>query len=131
MDISVGDTFFADYPKNDPHLFFIILDVCDRDPKLFICAMLSSWKDNSPFCDDACILDKNDHPFIDHKSYVAYRETMVVTHEELARWIGEGKFKKDRPATPELIRKIIDSALKSKKLLPYIRNYILEYKLKG
>ena len=27
MDFNVGDTFFADYPKNDPHLFFIIIRI--------------------------------------------------------------------------------------------------------
>ena len=129
MDISVGDTFFADFPKEDPHLFFIVLDICKTKPHLFICSMLSSWKDKSPYCDNSCILDKGDHPFIRHKSYIAYRETLILTHEELLRLIQIGKFTIDKPATPELIRKIKNSALKSKFLPQNVRNYIIESEL--
>ena len=126
MDISVGDTFFADYPKNDPHLLFVILDICDREPNLFMCAMLSSWKDNSPYCDSACIVEKGEHPFVKHKSYIAYRETLILTHDEMNWLVENGKFQKKEPASPGLIKRIIESAPKSRKIMPDIRNFILD-----
>ena len=130
MDFNVGDTFFADYPKNDPHLFFIIIDADYKNPELFICTMLSSWKDFSPHCDDACIVNEGEHPFVRHKSYIAYSETMVLTRDDLERFVLQGSFKRNEPATPALVKKIIDAASKSKKILPEIRDYILEYKLR-
>lgn len=126
MDISVGDTFFAKYPENASHLFFIILDISDRDPQLFICAMLSSWKDGSPFCDDACIIEKGEHPFVRHKSYIAYRETMILTHDDLQNFVESGRFTMNTPASPSLIRKIRESASKSRKLPQEIRNLMMK-----
>ena len=130
MELNVGDTFFADYPKDDPHLLFVIIDIPYKKPGLFICTMLSSWKDNSWLSDDACIVNKGEHVFVRHKSYIAYRESMVLTREELENYIEMGSFKRNKPASPELIKKIIDSSLKSRNLPSEIRNYIIEYKLR-
>ena len=125
-DISVGDTFFVQYPKNKSHLFFVIMDICEKTPNLYICAMLSSWKDDSVYCDPACIINKGEHPFVDHKSYIAYRGTIVLTKDDLSLYIDSGRFRKDVPASSELIERIRKSALKSKALNPIIRNYLID-----
>lgn len=125
MGVSVGDTFIARYPEDKQHLFFVIFDVADRCPELYICAMLSSWKEGSRFCDSACIIVEGEHPFVRHKSYIAYAETMILTRDDMERLIEEKKFIAKEPASPELIKRIRESSLKSKNLNDAIRNYIM------
>ena len=80
----------------------------------------------SVYCDPACIINKGEYPFVDHKSYIAYRETIVLTKDDLSLYIDSGRFRKDVPASSELIERIRKSALKSKALNPIIRNYLID-----
>ena len=56
----------------------------------YVCSMVSSWKDGSKFCDSACVLNAGEHPFIEHKSYVAYRKTILFREDKLIDLLANG-----------------------------------------
>ena len=77
-----GDTFLYRYPKQAYHLFLVVTNIISVNGVVqYVCPMVSSWKDGSKYCDPACILNAGDHPFIEHKSYVAYRETIILKYQ--------------------------------------------------
>lgn len=76
--VKAGDSFLFKYPKNDKHLFIVVLDEYDNGYSIICpCVMVSSWKDNPKLDDPACILDAGEHEFIKHKSYIAYKEVVL------------------------------------------------------
>ena len=67
MDISVGDTFFAKYPENASHLFFIILDIplsvkINSNPTVFV--LKAEVVNISPDCFSKYIQHGKKHAFI-------------------------------------------------------------------
>jgi len=60
------------------HFFIILTTPVDG---VVITVNLSSCK--TPFYDPSCILDKGDHSFIKHKSYIVYRHAEILKITQL------------------------------------------------
>lgn len=76
--VKAGDSFLLKYPKDDKHLFIVVLDEYDNGGSIICpCVMVSSWKDNPALDDPQCILDVGEYEFIRHKSYIASREVVL------------------------------------------------------
>ena len=88
MHISPGDSFLFKFPHDDFHLFFVVTKIVERQQ--YVCVMLSSWKEGSPLNDPACILEAGEHPFVTHKSYIAYKETLVIGMLRKLHWLADG-----------------------------------------
>lgn len=106
-------------PKNKKHLFVLMLDPALVDgygskPHVLL-ACVTSVKDGVPG-DDSCLLGPGDHPFIDHDSYVDYRFTRLEPVDHLQRLVLEGTFIEKESCSPELIKRIIQGALKSRRI---------------
>jgi hypothetical protein len=86
----------------DSHLWIIISDPGQDAEKVLIVNM-TSWK---PQKDQACILDVGDHPYIQHRTCINYREAKVVTLEQLHQLQDSGKIKILDPLSPALLKKI-------------------------
>ena len=115
-----GDTFLYRYPYENRHLMLIVSKVISQsNVTQCVCTMVSSWKDNSPYCDPACILNKGDHPFIEHRSYIAYSETTMFREDMLINLIEHGEAIPQEPLSEELLVRIKASAERSKRL-PFI-----------
>ena len=123
MQLSVGDTFFYQYPKKDFHLFFVVSSIPSMNSDQLVCTMLSSWKDGSPFNDPSCIIEAGEHPFVEHKSYVAYKETVIFRREQLENLIACGDCRIGNPVSEILLRRIRSSAWKSKKIASGLKQY--------
>lgn len=109
--LEIGYSFLYPYPDDSLHLLIVIGKASMADNTKYICAMISSWKENSPYIDDSCRLQKGDHPFIRHDSYVAYRETAMFSEEQ----IKGDKSIECQQASTELVKKIINGAFISRK----------------
>lgn len=66
--------------------------------------------------DDSCLLAAGDHPFITHDSFVDYRFTRLEPAAIVESRVKDGAFVQMGPCSPELIRKIISGALRSKRI---------------
>lgn len=101
------------------HLFALMLDpsvVDDYGETPFVLmACVSSVVNDTPG-DDSCLLGKGDHPFIGHDSFVDYRFTRLEQVEIVQKRIQEGVFIEKDACSPELIKKIIQGALKSRRI---------------
>ena len=51
---------------------------------------------------------------------------MILTHDDLQNFVESGRFTMNTPASPSLIRKIRESASKSRKLPQEIRNLMMK-----
>lgn len=101
------------------HLFALMLDPCVVDgygSKPFVLMVCVTSVVNSTPADDSCLLQKGDHPFIDHDSFVDYRFTRVEQVEVVQERIQKGVFIEKEACSPALIKKIIQGALKSRRI---------------
>lgn len=111
--IKAGDSFLYKYPGNDRHLFIVVLDEYDNGTDIICpCVMVTSWKDNPKLDDPACILHEGEHPFIRHKSYVAYSQVVLFEKDYIENCLEYGIFK----VSEELLERIIKSASGSRKI---------------
>jgi len=107
-------------PKNGhKHLFAILLDPVGVDgygskPHVML-ACVTSVKDGLQG-DDSCLIAGGEHPFIDHDSYVDYRFTRLESADMVQASVQSGQFVEKEQCSPELIKRIIQGALKSRKI---------------
>lgn len=76
---------------------------------------VTSVKDGSAL-DGSCLLGRGEHPFLEHDSYVEYRFTRLESEAHLQGRVREGTFIAKEPCSAELIRRIIQGALKSRRI---------------
>lgn len=114
MQIVEGDTFLYQYPGSKYHLFIVVTR--RMNDSSFVCTMVSSWKNDSRLDDPACILEPGDHPFIQHKSYVAYKETVIFYPDQLDRLFSLGMCLPRDPVSPSLLDRIRANAFRSRKI---------------
>ena len=125
--VKAGDSFLYRYPKNDNHLFIVVLDEYNNGINIICpCVMVTSWTDNPKLDDPACILNAGDHEFIKHKSYIAYREVVLFEKEHLESCLKFGTFKVKPPVSKELLKRIIKSAPNSRKISKNNLKYFME-----
>lgn len=119
-----GDTFLYRYPKQAYHLFLVVTNIISVNGVVqYVCPMVSSWKDGSKYCDPACILNAGDHPFIEHKSYVAYRETIIFREDQLVDLLANGNAISKEPLSSESLQRIKNSAQNSDMISPMLLEY--------
>ena len=114
MQIVEGDTFLYQYPGSKYHLFIVVTR--RMNDSSFVCTMVSSWKNDSRLDDPACVLEPGDHPFIQHKSYVAYKETVIFYPDQLYRLFASGMCLPRDPVSPSLLDRIRANAFRSRKI---------------
>ena len=56
--------------------------------------------------DQACIVDRNDHPFISQRTCVEYRGAKAASAKELQTLLDNGLVVSHKPVAPELLAKI-------------------------
>lgn len=106
-------------PDAKMHLFAILLDPIKIDgygsqPQVLLTSVVSIKP--GIILDDSCILRPGDHPFIEHDSFVDYRYTRLETAQHVEGRINDGVFVLKEPCSPELIRRLIQGAMKSRRI---------------
>lgn len=106
-------------PGTKMHLFAILLDPITVDsygsqPQVLL-ASVESIKPGI-IVDDSCLLGPGDHPFIEHDSFVNYRHTRLEAAQHIEARINDGVFVLKEPCSPELIRRIIQGAMQSRRI---------------
>lgn len=102
--MNAGETFL--FPPESKHLWMIISDPA-QDTVNVLAVYFSTWES---YKDQACIVQAGEHPFVTHKTIVAYEFARM---ESAATW---EKLKADRlaiprqPLPPELLFRVRQSA---------------------
>lgn len=123
-----GDTLLIPSgPENKKHLFALMLEpvlVDGRGSKpCVLLACVTSVKDGSAL-EDCCLLSSADHPFIEHDSFIDYRWTRLESIDHLQTCVASGTFIEKDQCSPELVKRIITGALKSRRISREYKNLL-------
>jgi hypothetical protein len=104
------------------HLFII----CAVNVECAFLASISKW--SNELCDDTCILDKGEHPFITAKSYVLYRKCRIELCETLKDGVESGRLISRDPLDDQPFARVCGGILTSKqtpwKLKQAFKNWV-------
>lgn len=112
MNISIHPGFcfhFNDRPDDD-HLYVVISRT--SAPEVVV-VNLTTW---NPLADQSCLLEAGDHPFVRHKSCIAFDYADVVPTDLLEKKLQNGDITPREPASRELMLKILDGAEKTRRM---------------
>jgi hypothetical protein len=105
--LRVGDCFLNQNPGSPEHLWIVVAGPTPAGELAIF--NITSWREG---CDESCIVERGEHPFVQHKSVVAYARGQLLSDETWALLQRHGCTMKP-PVSAELLRKIQDGALAS------------------
>jgi len=73
---------------------------------------ISTWLND--LCDGSCVLEKDQHPFIKHKSYVQYRKARIEALKDIKAGIDKGVLIPNHDVNQECFNRVCDGFEKSK-----------------
>jgi hypothetical protein len=111
--ITPGNTFLLPSGKDKNHLFFvaigdIFLPEMGNSPHLALVNATTLYE-GAPH-DPACILEVGEHPFIQHRSYIAYRYTRLDPRPHIERLA----WNRHQDCSPELLARIVAGIFQSR-----------------
>ena len=108
--MNAGDTYIVPLPDTsvDSHLWVIISDPSQSDAVLIV--NFTSWRGDK---DQACVLDKGDHPYISRRTCVNFRQAKVCAAAQLDELARAGKMVHREPLRPEILQRIRDAVPES------------------
>ena len=110
--MKAGDTFRSANLSVDIHLWVVISDP-QQDPSRVLIVSLTTY---NPKKESVCLIDIGDHPFVRHKTCVAYNFAKAPSLVQLKQVSEAGQLIPDVPVSLEVLRRIRDGAALSKKL---------------
>jgi len=110
--MNAGDTLIIDEPGTslDSHLWIVISDPEDYPEEI----VLVNFTKYRPDKDQACILERGDHPFISQRTSVEYRGAKTASAKELQTLLDGGQISSHKPTSPELLERIRDGVPNSR-----------------
>ncbi len=113
--ISAGDAFLV--PENRagiPSHFYVIVTSPLRNGGKVLLVNVTTWKDNTSVgLDDTCLLDIGDHPFIKHRSFIAYNCARVTPVSAIEEALRRGSLILKQPCSEQLLDRIRQGLLDS------------------
>jgi hypothetical protein len=100
--MKAGDTFFLAGGAADRHLRVVISDPSiDAERVLFV--SMTSYDITK---EDVCLLDVGDHPFVQHKTCIAYADAREAPLDALLKLRDAGHLRPSEPVSMELLARI-------------------------
>ncbi|OIR24491.1 hypothetical protein BGC33_10720 [Bathymodiolus thermophilus thioautotrophic gill symbiont] len=104
--------------KDLRHLFIILTEPVNGE---IVTVNLSSYK--TSFDDKSCVLDKGDHPFIKHKSYIVYHRSEILKATQLENIT----IRQLEQVADDVFRRIIQGLLQSKQTPNKVKKFYRDY----
>ena len=76
----------------------------------YLVAGVTSWHDGASDQDSSCILNRGDHPFIKHKSWVNYKNAEAVTFIKIFKGLQDGTYIRKEDLRPDVLKRVQDGA---------------------
>ena len=110
MSFSAGDTFVNQSAPHTPtHLWAVISDIQQSVDEIVI-VNFTSWRQDK---DESCLLDKGDHPHIQHKTYISYRDAHVVTLAKLEELESQSLITRKETLDSDILTRVREGAMVS------------------
>lgn len=107
MALRGGTAFQAADRTREPHLWVVLSDPETYPHHPILIANLTSWRSDK---DSACILGRGDHPFVQRKTCVNYRDSRLVPAEKLQKALDQGMLIGREPVDDQLLRRLRQGA---------------------
>lgn len=114
---SKGESLLIPSGPKGMHLFVIVLDPTvlqgyGTSPQILLVSA-TTLRDDIPH-DPACILEAGEHPFIQHRSYIAYRYARIDSAAHVEQMVARHVWIPKEACSPQLIDKIISGMQRSR-----------------
>lgn len=115
--MEAGTTVYVPDPgaSYDSHLWMIISDP-KLEPKKVLIVNFTSWASHK---DQACVVDVGDHPYLQHRTCVNYRDAKLVSLDVLYQLKDSGKISTKEPLSEALLKKVRNCVADSRLPLEY------------
>jgi hypothetical protein len=107
--LAVGNTLLIPTPPNNKEHLFIIIAI-EKSSNSALLVNITSPRIGR---DNTCCINIGDHPFVTHISVINYLDSRITPIANLEYCLDNSIFKKHSPVTPQVLKRIQDSALKS------------------
>ena len=98
--VSAGDTFLVVRPYN--HLYVVCSDPA-ADPVYVVIVNFTTFR---PKEEDCCIIKPGEHPFVEHRTCVRYKDARIVAVEDLMKLQASCHLQQKEPVSKELLARI-------------------------
>ena len=116
--VNAGDTFLVARPYN--HLYVVCSDPA-VDPELVLIVNFTTFK---PKEEDGCIVKPGEHPFIQQRSCIRYKDARIARVKDLMVLVDRGQLSKREPVSEELLARIRGGASQSDFLPEECRRFL-------
>ena len=118
-----SNTFLISSPtyhsKEKEHLYFVITDPIKGE--ILIVGITSSFQEKD------FILERGDHPYIRHKSYIDFGKAQLIHANVLKQQVEKHLVKREINARTEIIEKIAEGVLKSSRTSAIVKRFFENY----
>ncbi len=112
LEIGKGSTVYIDLPSPDSkHLFFVLTQPFG-EPPVVIMVNISTVR-GLRFEDHTTILDCGDHPYITHRSFVAFDYARKIRVDVIEQKINEGSTQLMDDLSDDIVQRILEGFLRS------------------
>lgn len=120
--LAVGSTFL--FPTGDGfHLFVVLTDHQPSKPHFLLLAPICSYIPEKKH-DPTCLLRADEHPFIEHISYVKYNSFRIEPINKVLDGLNSGAFPRKEPMNSQLVSKIINGVYLTDRVPPYVKEFL-------
>lgn len=105
--MNLGDTFVNLNPSSPSHLWIVI---SNETPEGWVIVNLTTYRDG---CEETCILDVGDHPWIQKTSIVHYIRSSLLSQSAFGHMQRLGVHDPKEPLEREVLRRVQQGALAS------------------
>ena len=123
MTLRRGDTFLNESSAGVPTHFWVIISDPSHTVDRIVIVNLTSWRGLAGE-DESCVLDKGDHPFVKHKTYVNYRDALIVEACKIENLHASGLLTHKEPVNDSILLRILEGAQISPFLKLKIRKFL-------
>ena len=104
------------------HLFILLTDPITEERLVLLCPITTLYPDK--WHDASCVLDSNDHEFIQHKSFVNYSKARIIAASKLEKGVKGNLFKPRAIIAEEIYLRICNGLFTSKFTTPEIKGFL-------
>lgn len=125
-------TLLADYGRDDgiQHLFIVMNDPYEEETgqgnKTLLVNVTSIPANPTVFFDDTCILNVGDHPFLQHRSYVYYKNARIEATQDVIDKVAAGHCVICEEMNGDVFRQVANGISDSEMTPEYIINFFQE-----
>lgn len=116
----------ASGPANDPdrkHLFVLLTHGLGEEEEVLMLSL--STLNPSIRCDDSCVIEPGEHPFVSRRSYVRYDKPRLVRKAAILRAVETGVFFPHQSVSDALYARICEGLLRSPFAAPATKAFLL------